>query len=213
MKNKLQFDREVILQVLAKINSQIEKFKLNDEISAIEKLEKDVISKYEKLYLALENTKELPKDEKISEYIDKIMAESGLTNEYIKSQMEKREKYKGNSGAEVVKRLYEYELKKYTKSRNTLLEKANILLKNEEKLNLELSNAVQESEQFEIIDKLSPIRQEFSKIENKVVEIQKDIVKLNQKLSTKWSYEIYGTIPEKEMLKTFNSVVGGGKND
>ena len=58
----LQFSREAILQVLRKLNTKIEELKKNDEISAIEILQRDVVSKYEKLFKGLNN--EISDDEK-----------------------------------------------------------------------------------------------------------------------------------------------------
>ena len=45
----LKFSTEVILQVFVKINKRVEELKSNDEISALEILQNEVIPKYEKL--------------------------------------------------------------------------------------------------------------------------------------------------------------------
>ena len=46
----LKFSKEVILQVFVKINKRMEELKRNDEISALEILQNEVVPKYEKLY-------------------------------------------------------------------------------------------------------------------------------------------------------------------
>ena len=82
----------------------------------------------------------------------------------------------------------------------------NKLLDEEEKLNLELSNAIQEVEQLEIIDKINPIRREYRENAELLENYQKRLDLLEDKLSKKWYYEIYGTIEEKVLLDTYNSV-------
>lgn len=204
--NKIEFYKEVILQMLAKINAQIEEFKLNDEISAIEKLEKEVISKYEKLFLGFNEMKELPNDTKIPEYIERIMMEANFTEEFINSCMEKRKEYKNHSGAEVVKKLYLYEIKKLQEAQDKLLEEANILLDKEDILSMELKNAIQEEEEMKCIYKLQPIRKKYREIEKNILDIHKKIKSIKNKIEAIWPYEIYGTIKEDEMKKTFEKI-------
>ena len=121
-------------------------------------------------------------------------------------QIKKREELKGRSGAEVVERLFNYEIKELKKIKGDLLNKLNKLLDEEEKLNLELSNAIQEVEQLEIIDKINPIRREYRENAELLENYQKRLDLLENKLSKKWYYEIYGTIEEKVLLDTYNSV-------
>ena len=73
-------------------------------------------------------------------------------------------------------------------------------------MNLELSNAIQEKEQMEIIDKLQPIRQEYRKIEKQIDIYQKGIEEAEKILENKWQYEIYGTREEKELKDVFLEV-------
>lgn len=201
--NNIEFYEEVILQMLAKINAQIEKFKLNDEISAIKKLEDEVMSKYEKLYLGFRNMKELPNDSNIPKYIERIMEEGDFTQEYIINCMKKRKDLKNHSGAEVVKKLYTYELRKLKELEAKLLKEANILLDEEDKILMDLKNAIQEEEEMKCLDKLSPIREKYRELESKILENHEKIKEIQKKLDKIWTYEIYGTIEEKEMLKTF----------
>ena len=79
------------------------------------------------------------------------------------------------------------------------------LLDKEEKSNLDLSNAIQEVEQLEIIEKLQPVRAEFRNLSLQLDKYQKELEETENKLLKKWYYEIYGT-PDKEiLLKTYNS--------
>lgn len=206
-KDSIEYYKEVILQVLTKINTQIEEFKLNDEISAIEKLENEVISKYEKLYSGFETMKELPNDNNLPKYLEKIMVEFDFTEKFIEEQMELRKKYQGKSGAEVVKKLFEYEIKKLKNIKYKLLDEVNLVLDEEEKLGMELKDAIQEEFEIEIIYKLQPVRKKYRELEAKVLDIQGKIDEIQKKLDSKWQYEIYGTISESEMLETFEKTI------
>lgn len=207
----LKFSIEVILQVFKSVNKKIDELKKIGDISAIEVLERDVIPKYEKLYGGLTGEEIKKFDEEqlaaIKKYIKDIMKENNFNEEYIKKQMELREKLKGDSGAEVVKRFFQYEKKELEKTKYELLDRADKILEEEEKLSMEMKNAVQEEEQIEYIYKLQPVRAEFRKIEEKMLKIQEKLNVLNKRLTSEWPYEIYGTLSKDEMLKTYNKIM------
>lgn len=207
----LKFSIEVILQVFKSVNKKIDELKKIGDISAIEILERDVIPKYEKLYGGLTGEEIKKFDEEqlaaIKKYIKDIMKENNFNEEYIKKQMELREKLKGDSGAEVVKRFFQYEKKELEKTKYELLDRVDKILEEEEKLSMEMKNAVQEEEQIEYIYKLQPVRAEFRKIEEKMLKIQEKLNVLNKRLTSEWPYEIYGTLSKDEMLKTYNKIM------
>lgn len=207
----LKFSIEVILQVFKSINKKIDEMKERGDISGIEILEKDVIPKYEKLYGGLTGEAIEKFDEEqlsvIKKYIEDIMKENNFSEEYIKKQMELREKLKGDSGAEVVKRFFQYEKKELEKTKYELLDKADSILEEEEKLSMEMKNAIQEEEQIEYIYKLQPVRAEFRKAEEKILKVQEKLDILNKRLISEWPYEIYGTISKDEMLKIYNKIM------
>ena len=207
----LKFSIEVILQVFKSINKKIDEMKEIGDISGIEILEKDVIPKYEKLYGGLTGEAVEKFDEEqlsvIKKYIEDIMKENKFSKEYIKNQIELREKLKGDSGAEVVKRFFQYEKKELEKIKYELLDRADKVLEEEEKLSMKMKNAVQEEEQIEYIYKLQPVRAEFRKIEEKMLKIQEKLSVLNKRLTSEWPYEIYGTLSKDEMLKTYNKIM------
>lgn len=207
----LKFSIEVILQVFKSINKKIDEMKEIGDISGIEILEKDVIPKYEKLYGGLTGEAVEKFDEEqisvIKKYIEDIMKENKFSKEYIKNQIELREKLKGDSGAEVVKRFFQYEKKELEKIKYELLDRADKVLEEEEKLSMKMKNAVQEEEQIEYIYKLQPVRAEFRKIEEKVIKVQEKLDVLNKRLESEWPYEIYGTISKEEMLETYNKIM------
>lgn len=209
----LKFSTEVILQVFVKINKRVEELKNNDEISALEILQNEVIPNYEKLYKGLkteikdDEEIDIEKFENIKKYIYDIMKENSFTEEFIRTQMKLREKFQGESGAEVVKKLFEYEKKQMENTKYNLLDKVNKVLDREDKLAMDLKNAIQEEEQIECIYKLQPVREEYRALEEKVLRVQKNIDDLKKKLDSEWTYEIYGTISKDEMLNTYNQTM------
>ena len=209
----IKFSTEVILQVFIKINKRIEELRENDEISAVEILENEVIPKYEKLLKGLKYEIGEKEDidstqlENIKKYIYDIMKENDFTEEFINSQMELRESLKDNSGAEVVKKLFEYEKKQMENTKYNLLDKINKVLDREEKLAMDLKNAIQEEEEIECIYRLQPVREEYRALEEKILRVQKNIDNINKKLDSQWTYEIYGTISKDDMLKTYNQTM------
>lgn len=209
----LKFSKEVILQVFVKINKRMEELKRNDEVSALEILQNEVVPKYEKLYkglkIELSENEEIDKEkfENIKKYIYDIMKENGFTEDFINSQIKIREEIKGESGAEVVKKLFEYEKKQMENTKYNLLDKVNKVLDKEDKLAMDLKNAIQEEEQIECIYKLQPVREEYRALEEKVLRVQKNIDELKKKLDSEWTYEIYGTISKDEMLNTYNQAM------
>ena len=209
----LKFSTEAILQVFVKINKRVEELKNNDEISALEILQNEVIPKYEKLYKGLkteikdDEEIDIEKFENIKKYIYDIMKENSFTEKFIRTQMKLREKFQGESGAEVVKKLFEYEKKQMENTKYNLLDKVNKVLDREDKLAMDLKNAIQEEEQIECIYKLQPVREEYRDLEEKVLRVQKNIDDLKKKLDSGWTYEIYGTISKDEMLNTYNQTM------
>ena len=212
IKDFIKYAKEVCLQNLFLADNIKVDLKNQDNLFEAERIEKEVISKYENIYLLLEEETLLniyKKDkkifEKIKETIEKMAKDSNLKEEYIKSQIKKREELKGNSGAEVVEKFFKYKIKEFKKIKGDLLQKLNKLLDKEEKLNLDLSNAIQEVEQLEITEKLQPVRAEFRKLSIQLDKYQKELEETENKLSKKWYYEIYGTTDKETLLEAYNT--------
>ena len=168
IKDFIKYANEVCLQNLFLADNIKVDLKNQDNLYEVERIDKEVISVYENIYLSLneEFLLNLYKENKkafkqLEETIEKMKKDANLKDGYIKNQIKKREELKGNSGAEVVEKFFKYKIKELKKIKGDLLQKLNKLLDKEEKLNLDLSNAIQEVEQLEIIDKLQPIRAEF----------------------------------------------------
>ena len=212
IKDFIKYANEVCLQNLFLADNIKVDLKNQDNLYEVERIDKEVISVYENIYLSLneefllnlykENKKVF---EQLEETIEKMKKDANLKDEYIKSQIKKREELKGNSGAEVVEKFFKYKIKELKKIKGDLLQKLNKLLDKEEKLNLDLSNAIQEVEQLEITEKLQPVRAEFRKLSIQLDKYQKELEETENKLSKKWYYEIYGTTDKEILLKAYNS--------
>jgi len=212
IKDFIKYAKEVCLQNLFLADNIKVDLKNQDNLFEAERIDKEVISVYENIYLSLneefllnlykENKKVF---EQLEETIEKMKKDANLKDEYIKSQIKKREELKGNSGAEVVEKFFKYKIKELKKIKGDLLQKLNKLLNKEEKLNLDLSNAIQEVEQLEIVEKLQPIRAEFRSLSLQLDKYQNELEETENKISKKWYYEIYGTTDKEVLLKVYNS--------
>ena len=212
IRNFIDYAREVCLQNLFLADNIKVDLKNQDNLYEVERIEKEVISVYENIYLSLDEEfllnlyKENQKSfEQLEATIEKMKKDANLKDEYIKTQIKKRKKLKGSSGAEVVEKFFKYKIKELKKIKGDLLQKLNKLLDKEEKLNLDLSNAIQEVEQLEIIEKLQPVRAEFRSLSLQLDKYQKELEETENKLFKKWYYEIYGTTDKEVLLKVYNS--------
>jgi hypothetical protein len=202
---------EVVLKVLKKIDDEIKRYRELEDYEGVNTLEKEVLPKYEKLYGAFstdpgENIEDY-NFESIEKYIHEIMKENDLSEDFINSEIIKRKKYRGNSGAEAVENLYKYELSELGKKRSYLLQEANEILDKELKLETDLSEAIQEDEQMKILDKLPKIRNKYNKLSEKIMKLHEEIVKTNEKLEKRWPIEIFGTISKDELLKVYKDAI------
>ena len=212
IKDFINYAKEICLQNLFLADNIKVDLKNQDNLYEVERIEKEVISVYENIYLSLDEEfllnlyKENKKAfEQLEETIEKMKKDANLKDEYIKTQIKKRIELKGNSGAEVVEKFFKYKVKELKKIKGDLLQKLNKLLDKEEKLNLDLSNAIQEVEQLEIIEKIQPVRAEFRNLSLQLDKYQKELEETENKLSKKWYYEIYGTTDKEILLKVYNS--------
>lgn len=212
IRNFIDYAREICLQNLFLADNIKVDLKNQDNLYEVERIEKEVISIYENIYLSLDKEfllnlyKENKKAfEQLEETIEKMKKDANLKDEYIKTQIKKRIELKGNSGAEVVEKFFKYKIKELKKIKGNLLQKLNKLLDKEEKLNLDLSNAIQEVEQLEIIEKIQPVRAEFRNLSLQLDKYQKELEETENKLLKKWYYEIYGTTDKEILLKAYNS--------
>ncbi|MGL4987980.1 MAG: hypothetical protein ACRCYM_02850 [Cetobacterium sp.] len=198
---------EIILTVLKMTSSQIDKLKEMGDLSGVELLEDKVVKSYEKIYGALLEMKveNMPEEEftAFKEMVEEIREKNNLSTSQIENYLSKREEFKNNSGAIVVKRFFKYNLNRLLDKKDKILEKYNLLASEEQNLENLLKDTIQEEEQFDIIYKLQPVREELREIEVKYLRVEKDIEQLKRKFESKWPYEIYGVVSEEELLETY----------
>lgn len=78
----------------------------------------------------------------------------------------------GKSGAEVVKKLLEYQ-KKNWKTKRQILEEANHLLEEEDILHRKLCEAIQEEEQLRLFELMQPLQQNIEKFLKRLLIFKK----------------------------------------
>lgn len=118
----IKYAKEVCLQNLFLADNIKVDLKNQDNLYEVERIEKEVISAYENIYLSLDEEfllnlyKENKKAFKqLEDTIEKMKKDTNLKDKYIKTQIKKREKLKGNSGAEVVEKFFKYKIKELKK--------------------------------------------------------------------------------------------------
>ena len=209
----LELIREICLQKLKESKMLLEKLEKKGDLSGTEKIQKEVIEVYEKIFLTIDKTKyDLLKNDVEIEKVDvnflekfsnELLEKNSYDKKYIEELIKIREKLKDNSGSKVLKRFYDYQLKEYKKIYNNIKSTFDKILDEEEKLNAELANTVQECDQLKIVDKLISVRAKYGTISPKLLKYSEEIKKIENILEKKWYYEIYGTIEENVLKKIF----------
>ena len=209
----LELIREICLQKLKESKMLLEKLEKKGDLSGTEKIQKEVIEVYEKIFLTIDKTKyDLLKNDVEIEKVDvnflekfsnELLEKNSYDKKYIEELIKIREKLKDNSGSKVLKRFYDYQLKEYKKIYNNIKLNFDKILDEEEKLNEELANTVQECDQLKIVDKLISVRSKYGTISPKLLKYSEEIKKIENILEKKWYYEIYGTIEENVLKKIF----------
>jgi len=206
-----QFASEVILKVLIKMDKDFQNYQNLDDYDGMQKIKLEFIPKYEKLYLEFSNniSENLDDfdDEKIESLmsiINDIMKLHNIDIDYILNEIDKRKNLKEKSGAQVVKRLFQYQIKELESKMKKLLEQADTILDAEAKLETELRDAIQETNQMRILDQLVIVRSKWSILEKKTIQCKTALDQLKESLEKKWTYDIYGTISQEELKKVFS---------
>lgn len=206
-----EFGLEVILKVLKKTDDEIKKYRELEDYEGVKTLETDVLAKYEKLYRGFisDELKDIDGDQLKVLYtslID-IMKQNNMNTSFIEGEVEKREKMAGNSGAEAVKNLYNYQIDELEKKKTLLLKKADEILDREAVLEAALSEAVQEEEQMEIVEKMPEVRRSYAEISEKIMTLQGKINLLKEKIEKRWPCDIYGTISKDDLMNIFKETI------
>ena len=199
------YNTEVMLQILKKSEVELQKAESENDSEKIKFINEEVITKYEKLYLALAELDIRDKTEEeiknFRETVDKIAESNGLTEEFIKKCISVREELKGKSGAEVTKRMFEYAVKDLKKKKRILLERTDVLLKEEAQLEADLKECIQYDAEMEISGKIVDVREKKRDLKEILDANDKEIEKIQNHINTKWRYEIFGTVSRDELKK------------
>ena len=206
-----QFASEVILKVLIKMDKDFQNYQNLNDHDGMQKIKLEFIPKYEKLYLEFSNNISENLDdfdderiESLMSIINDIMKLHNIDIDYILNEIDKRKNLKGKSGAQVVKRLFQYQIKELESKMRKLLEQADTILDAEAKLETELRDAIQETNQMRILDQLVIVRSKWSILEKKTIQCKTALDQLKESLEKKWTYDIYGTISQEELKKVFS---------
>lgn len=199
------YNTEVMLQILRNAKNQLTAAEKNSDTETIKVITEEIIPKYEKLFLGLAELDIRDKtDEEIQSFrdtVDKIAEANNLTEEYIKKCIALREEMKGKSGAEVIKRMFEYAVKDLKKKKRILLERMDILLKEEAQLEADLKECIQYDAEMEISGKIVDVREKKRDLNELISANDKEIERINNDIKTRWKYEIYGTVSRDELKK------------
>lgn len=202
------FAREVVLKVLQNLEVNIKKLQSLEDFDGAQSIERELIPKYEKLFnefsLDLNAQINYENIDSLKKIISDIVEQFKLDKTYLQSEAEKRKELKNNSGAEVVKKFFEYQLVELNKKREILLDMLMSLVNKEEDLSSRLSEAVQEEAEQRYLEELTSISKQINLLNEKLDILKGKIDSLNNSLDTRWRYEIFGTVPREDMLKAYN---------
>ncbi len=208
----LEIGRECTLNILKKLDAQLNKLleikREKNETSEIEEqllIIKEDIKKYVELFKAFSieiHEQHIPNEadlKKAEEIVFKMLDANGLTVEYIREEIEKRERYSGSSGAEVVRNFLEYQQKELSKMKNALDRKMLNLLAMETELKMEFESAITEEESRAVMEKIIENEKETNLCAEKIAICIEKTEEIKMDIEEKWKYEIYGTISKEEL--------------
>lgn len=211
LEDLLLLGKEVVLEILKIADLEIKNAKRDKDLDKEKKILLEVIPKYQKIYIEFrdESVDDIDKPimDKLEEFIYNLIEEYKFNEEFLWENVRKRIEYKENSGAEVVKKLYKYQLKKLLDSKNKLLNVEKKLLVEQRTLEKELADCIQHDEELIAFEKLKKNSDELDKVEEQFQDLENKVEELKYKLESKWAYEIYGTISKEEMLEIYKDLI------
>lgn len=208
----LEIGKECTLNILRKLDTQSNKiielkredkenFELDEQLSMINEDIKKYVELFKAFSLELQE-QHIPSEEdlkKAEEIVSKMLNANSLTVEHIREEIEKRKKYSGSSGAEVVRNFLEYQQKELLKMKNALDRKMLKLLADETALKMEFESAVTEEESRAVMEKIINNEKETNLCAEKIAICIEKTEEIKADIEEKWKYEIYGTISKEEL--------------
>lgn len=201
----LLLGKELSLYMLEVFQKESNKAKKNEDFDKFKKLQEDFIPKFEKFYFefSLEIGDEFDRleIEKVENIVNKLIEEYNLDEEILWVRVRKRLELEGNSGAEVVKKLFEVKLKELQEKLSEMLDLEYKFSKIQKELEKELADVIQQEEEAEIFEKIIAHGKKIDLLDTKIQKIEAKIYELQYNIESKWQYEIYGLV-SKETLYT-----------
>lgn len=201
----LLLGKEVSLYMLDLFLKESKKAITINDIDKSKKIKEDFIPKFEKFYFefSLEFPEEFDEDEveKVEEIVYKLLEEYEIDEELLWDRVRTRLELANNSGSEVVKKLFEIQLKDLEKSLNSLLSLEKQYFETEKKLEKNLADCIQAHEEMEAFEKLRDHGKKIDELDQKIEKIEEKIIELRYNLESRWPYEIYGTISKEKLYE------------
>lgn len=203
--------REVILNILKIADKEVKLAKELEDKDKEETIVKEVIPKYQSLFeqFSADIADDIDAEfvTKVEELIYKLIEDYNLDEGQLWEDVRKRLEYKGNSGAEAVKKLYEYKLKELEADRNRLLDIERQLLEKQKRLEMELADCIQEDEELKAFERLKKNSDYLDSLDKKFELIEKKVLEFRYNLESRWKYEIYGVLSKEELLEIYRDVI------
>lgn len=204
----LLLGRELALNVLKEADRKLKNYFDLGDVDAVKSISEEVIPKYVNLYNQF--FAEIPEDldEKMLESLEKviydIMEKHKIDEDYLWDEVRKRISLKGNSGADVVKKLFETQLMHIEDKINEIVDKNSHLIKDLEKAEKAMANSIQRDEEEKYFELIKDIGKKIDMVNGKILEWKDKSEEIKYSINSKWKYEIYGTTPKDELLKAYN---------
>ncbi len=204
--------REVCLELLKIADEELRNSKEIEDKEKEKSILTDVIPHYQRIYAEFDRElDEYDIDEemveKVEEIVYKLLEENKLDEEKLWNNVRVRLEFQGNSGAEAVKNLFEFQLKDIKDEINKLLSIEKELLDKQKKFEMNLADAIQEKDELEAFDKVRENSDKIDKVGKKLEELEIKVLELEYNLRTKWRFEIYGTMSKEKVLEIYKDVV------
>lgn len=204
----LLLGRELALNVLREADKKLRvSFDLGD-MEAVKSISTEVIPKYANLYNQFFS--DIPEDlndkqlESLEKIIYDIIKKHNIDEDYLWEQVRIRIELKGNSGAEVVKKLFETQLMKVEDKINEIVDENSHLIKELEEAEKAMANAIQRDEEEKYFELIKNLGKKIDIINEKLLEWKNKSDELKYSINSRWKYEIYGTTPKDVLLKAYN---------
>lgn len=201
----LLLGKEISLYMLELFQKENKKAISINDIDKSKKIRGEFIPKFEKFYFefSLDFPEEFDEDEveKVEEIVYKLLEEYDINEEILWDRVRTRLELGDNSGSQVVKRLFEIQLKDLEKSLNSFLSIEKQYFETEKKLEKALADCIQANEEMEAFENLREHGKKIDELNNKIEKVEEKIMELRYNLESRWPYEIYGTISKEKLYE------------